>query len=380
MSEPIYLDYNATTPLDPRVFEVMKEWYLGPPANSGSRTHIYGQRAKDAVEHARAQVAELVAAKPEEVIFTSGATESNNLAILGLAAHGEATGRKHIVSSSIEHMAVLEPLRYLAKKGFEIELAPVTTGGYVEPAAIRGMLRPDTLLVSVMHANNETGILQPVYEIAALVQGTGTLFHTDAAQTYGKEVPALRELPADLISISGHKIYGPQGIGALVVRRRDQLVKRPVQPLLFGGGQERGLRPGTLPVALAVGLGEAARLAELEWPARRSSAVAIREQLLCDLQAVDHYINGDPARCLPHVLNVSFPGIDSEAFLMATRDIIATSNGSACTTTSYKPSHVLVAMGLSDDQVESAIRISWGPSISRYPGNLLLTAIENISI
>jgi cysteine desulfurase len=378
MPEPIYLDYNATTPLDPRVFEVMKEWYLGPPANSGSRTHIYGQRAKDAVEHARAQVAELVAAKPEEVIFTSGATESNNLAILGLAAHGEATGRKHIVSSSIEHMAVLEPLRYLAKKGFEIELAPVTTGGYVEPAAIMGMLRPDTLLVSVMHANNETGILQPVHEIAALVRGTGTLFHTDAAQTYGKEVPALRELPADLISISGHKIYGPQGIGALVVRRRDQLVKRPVQPLLFGGGQERGLRPGTLPVALAVGLGEAARLAELEWPARRSSAVAIREQLLCELQAVDHYINGDPARCLPHVLNVSFPGIDSEAFLVATRDIIATSNGSACTTTSYKPSHVLVAMGLSDDQVESAIRMSWGPSISNFPGNLLVTAIDNM--
>jgi cysteine desulfurase len=211
------------------------------------------------------------------------------------------------------------------------------------------------------------------------VRDTETLFHTDAAQTFGKEVSALRELRADFISISGQKIYGPQGIGALVIRRRDQLVKRPVQPLLFGGGQERGLRPGTLPVALAVGLGEAARLAGLEWAARRVAALAIREQLMSDLQTVEHRLNGDQHRCLPHVLNVSFPGIDSEAFLMATRDTIAVSNGSACTSTSYKPSHVLLAMGLREEHVESAIRISWGPSITSIPGKSIVTAIENIS-
>jgi cysteine desulfurase len=378
MTEPIYLDYNATTPLDPRVFEVMKEWYLGPPANSGSRTHVYGQRAKDAVERARTQIADLVGAKPEEIIFTSGATESNNLAILGLAEHGEVSSKKHIISTSIEHLAVLEPLHFLKKKGFEIDLAPVTPGGYVEPDTIRKLLRPDTLLVSVMHANNETGILQPVHEIAAIVRGTGTLFHTDAAQTFGKEVSALRELPADLISISGHKIYAPQGIGALVVRRRDRNLKHPLQPLLYGGHQERGLRPGTLPVPLIAGLGEAARLAVLEWADRHNAALAIRALLLRDLQTVLHHINGDQSRCQPHVMNVSFTGLDSEAFLMATRDILATSNGSACSSTTYKPSHVLLSMGLPVDRVESAIRISWGLETKAVPGNQATMAIRKL--
>ncbi len=262
LSDPLYLDYNATTPMDPRVLQVMTRWFLAP-SNSGSRTHTYGQRAKEAVDTARRQVAELLNAPPEEVFFTSGATESNNLAILGLATYGERTGRRHIVSTAIEHKAVLEPLDHLRELGFEVDLAPVTPGGYVELETIRRMLRPDTLFVSVMHANNETGILQPVHEIGELLRGTETLFHTDAAQTFGKEVPALKALHADLVSISGHKIYGPQGIGALLVRRRGAQ-KRAVQPLLFGGGQERGLRPGTVPVALAVGLGEAARLAGLE--------------------------------------------------------------------------------------------------------------------
>jgi cysteine desulfurase len=365
--DPLYLDYNATTPLDPRVLEAMLPWFL-TPSNAGSRTHRYGQRAKDAVETARQQVAELVGAKSEEVFFTSGATESNNIALLGLAEHGERTGRKHILSTTIEHKAVLEPLDRLRQLGFEVELAPVTTGGYVEPEAIAERLRPDTVLVSVMHANNETGVLQPVHEICEVVRSResspyATLFHTDAAQTFGKEVPALASLPADMISISGHKIYAPQGIGALVVRRRG-LQKRPVQPLLFGGGQERGLRPGTVPVALAVGLGEASRLANCEWSARRTAALAIREQLLADLAAVEHTINGDPQRSLPHVLNVSFPGVDSEAFLLATRDQIAISNGSACTSASYKPSHVLAAMGMVGEQVEGALRLSWGESMN----------------
>jgi cysteine desulfurase len=263
----------------------MTPWFL-TPSNAGSRTHSYGQKAKEAVDNARRKIAELLNAPPEEVFFTSGATESNNLAILGLADYGARTGRRHIVSSAIEHKAVLEPLDHLRQLGFEVELAPVTPGGYVEPETIRRMLRPDTLLVSVMHANNETGILQPVGEIGDLLRGTEMLFHTDAAQTFGKEVPALKALKADLVSISGHKIYGPQGIGALLVRRRGGQ-KRAVQPLLFGGGQERGLRPGTVPVALAVGLGEAARLAGLEWESRRTAALAIREQLLRDVWEYD---------------------------------------------------------------------------------------------
>ena len=375
-AEPIYLDYNATTPLDSRVLEAMTPWFLAP-SNSGSRTHSFGQKAKDAVEHARQQIAELLNAPPEEVFFTSGATESNNLAILGLAEHAERTGRRHILSTAIEHKAVLEPLDRMRQLGFDVELAPIAPGGYVEPDTIQHRLRPDTLLVSVMHANNETGILQPVHEIAELLRGTETLFHTDAAQTFGKEVPALQVLKADMVSISGHKIHAPQGIGALLVRRRG-MQKRAVQPLVFGGGQERGLRPGTVPVALAVGLGEAARLAGLEWETRRAAASRIREQLLRDLQAVEHHINGDPTRCLPHVLNVSFPGLDSEALMLSLRHTVAVSNGSACTSASYKPSHVLQAMGLGEVAIESAIRISWGRQTTEIPGDAIVAAVQSL--
>ena len=375
---PIYLDHNATTPMDPRVLEIMTPWFL-TPSNAGSRTHVYGQRAKDVVENARKQIADLIGAKPEEIFFTSGATESNNIAILGLQQYAERTGRRHIISTSIEHKAVLEPLERMKQLGFEVDLAPVTCGGYVEPETIQSLLRPDTLLVSVMHANNETGILQPVHEIAELIAVRGrpfnhnvprhsvagsvqptTLFHTDAAQTFGKEVDALKSLSCDMMSISGHKIYGPQGIGALYVRRHG-IQKRPVEPLLYGGGQERGLRPGTVPVALAVGLGEAARLAGLEWKQRRAASEKTRAELLRALENVEHFINGDAMRSQPHVLNVSFPGIDSEALMLSLRDQIAISNGSACTSSSYTPSHVLIAMLSHHDRIERSIRISFEP-------------------
>lgn len=356
---PIYLDYNATTPLDPAVLAVMTPWLLAP-ANSGSRTHEHGRAARDAVEHARSQVAAAIEAPPEEIVFTSGATESNNLALLGLARWGEQQGRRHIVSTAIEHKAVLEPLEQLGRAGFEVELAPVTSGGYVRPDEIFRRLRPDTLLVSVMHANNETGVLQPVLEIGDRLAGTSTLLHVDAAQTFGKGVEELRLLKCDLLSISGHKIYGPQGIGALRVRRRGS-EPRHLSPLQYGGGQERGLRPGTVSVALAVGLGAAADLAGKEWQPRRAAALAVRQQLLRDLQTVEHRTHGDPHRCQAHVLNVSFAGVDSEALLLAVRDRLSLSNGSACTSSSYKPSHVLVAMGLKEDEIESAVRISWGP-------------------
>ena len=360
MSNPIYLDYNATTPLDPRVFEVMKEWYLGPPANSGSRTHVYGQRAKDAVERARAQVAEVVAAKQEEIIFSSGATESNNIAILGLAAHGEATGKKHIISTAIEHKAVLGPLQYLGNKGFEIELVPVYKGGYVDPDDVIQRIRNDTLLVSVMHANNETGIIQPVKEIGNALQQRSAFFHIDAAQTFGKE-DGLRSISFDLLSASSHKIYGPQGIGTLVVKRRGSK-RTPLACLAHGGGQERGIRPGTVPVALAVGFGQASMLSMHEHLLRSESSRSIRRSLLIELDKIEYVQNGDWVKCQDHVMNIRFPGVDSEAIMMAMRESLAFSNGSACTSDSYHSSHVLLAMGLSEDEADESIRFSWGHS------------------
>ncbi|WP_459557664.1 cysteine desulfurase family protein [Lacunimicrobium album] len=246
---PVYLDYNATTPLDPAVFEAMTPWFLSEPGNAGSRTHVYGQRAKDAVEKARETVASHFNATPEELVFTSGATESNNIVLLGLARHGESCGKRHIIASSIEHKAVLEPLEQLRKRGFEVELVPVTQSGFVEPDAIKARLRKDTLLVSVMHANNETGIIQPVEEIAAITSAASVPFHVDVAQTFGKECETLKRLTCDFASVSGHKICGPKGIGALLVRKRTGS-KRIVDAITFGGGQEQGLRPGTVPVRL----------------------------------------------------------------------------------------------------------------------------------
>jgi cysteine desulfurase len=374
MSKPLYLDYNATTPLDPRVFEAMRPYFLEEFGNAGSRTHLYGQRAKEAVDRARQQVADLLGARTDEIIFTSGATESNNLAILGLARHGLATGRRHVLATAIEHKAVLEPLDQLREQGFEVELVPVTAGGYVEPDAVRQRLRPDTLLVSVMHANNETGVLQPVLEVAELVADNKAFFHVDAAQTYGKEVEALRQLRCDFLSISGHKIYGPKGVGALYARRlRSQ--RRPLTPLLYGGGQEMGWRPGTLPVPLIVGLGTAAELAGREYLERREAAAHVKERFLRELAAVDYQINGDPSRTQTHVLNVSFAGVDSEALMLAVRDQLAISNGSACTSASYASSHVLQAMGLGAELIGSAVRLSWGPGVKSIPSKPLIDSM-----
>jgi len=372
---PLYLDYNATTPLDPRVFEAMKPYFLEEFGNAGSRTHVFGQRAKEAVERARKQVADLIAAKPEEIIFTSGATESNNLALLGLARHAESTGRKHILSTAIEHKAVLEPLDRLRELGFEVELTPVTGGGYVEADAISARLRPDTLVVSVMHANNETGVLQPVAEIAELLANTKTLFHIDAAQTFGKEVETLRTLRCDLLSISGHKVYGPKGVGALFARRLSGK-RRPLTPISVGGGQESGLRPGTLPVPLIVGMGAAATLAGAEYQHRRIGAAQVKERFLRELGEVEFIINGDASRTMAHVVNVSFPGVDSEALMLAVRSEIAISNGSECTSASYLPSHVLKAMDLSDELVSSSVRISWGPGITKIPTGPLINSVR----
>jgi cysteine desulfurase len=355
----------------------MRPFFVEEVGNAGSRTHVYGQRAKEAVEAARQQVAELVGARTNEIIFTSGATESNNLVLLGLLRHGMVTERRHLLATAIEHKSVLEPLAWLRQQGFDPEFVPVTGGGYVEPDAIRKRLRPDTLLVSVMHANNETGVLQPVLEIGECLAGGETFYHVDAAQTFGKEVETLRQLRCDFLSASGHKIYGPKGVGVLVARRSRNR-RPPLTPLMYGGGQERGWRPGTLPVPEVVGLGMAAALAQSEFNARRQAAACVKTQALHVLSAVDHHINGDPERVQSHVINISFRGVDSEALMLAVRFELAISNGSACTSAGYAPSHVLKAMGLADDRIAGAVRISWGPGIRAIPMGVLVDAARTL--
>jgi cysteine desulfurase len=375
--KPLYLDYNATSPLDPRVFAEMRPYFETGVGNAGSRTHLYGVKAREGVERARRQVASVLDREPTEVIFTSGATESNNLVLLGLIDHARSAGRRHVLATCIEHKSVLGPLGKLRDLGFEVELIPVTAGGYVEADTVKRRLRSDTLVVTMMHANNETGVMQPVTEVASLVANTLTSLHVDAAQTFGKEIDELRSLDYDFLSISSHKIHGPPGVGALVFRRGGPR-RVPVTPLMYGGGQERALRPGTLPVPLIVGFGIAAELAGLEYRDRAAHAERLKRAFLRALSAVDHEINGDQTRAQSHVVNVSFTGIDSEALMIALRSDLAISNGAACTSAGNEPSHVLRAMGLSEDRVASAVRFSWGKEVRRIPHNPLIEAVSRL--
>jgi cysteine desulfurase len=355
---PIYLDCNATTPVEPSVQREVLRFMAQEFGNAGSRTHEFGATAKEAVERAREMVAKVVDADREEVIFTSGATESNNLAILGLAPHGLEANKRHIVSTEIEHKAVLEPLDALSKQGFEITLVSGAADGRVCAKDVLDAVRPDTLLVSVMHVNNETGVIQPIEDIARGLTDRSVYMHVDAAQGFGKDLGQLRTKRIDLISISGHKIFAPKGIGALVVRRRNYK-RPPLRPLMYGGGQERGLRAGTVPVPLAVGLGLASELAVIDHDSRVKRCLEFRSKLLSAFDCLNPELNGNLQSMLPHVVNVSFPGIDSESAILALKEIVAISNGSACTSASYKPSHVLSAMGLSDDRIKGALRWSW---------------------
>jgi cysteine desulfurase len=354
----IYLDCNATTPLEPEVRDVLWHYLTEDYGNEGSRTHEYGTRAKQAVQKARDQIAAVVAARREEVVFTSGATESNNIGILGLSQAGLEQDKRHVITTGIEHKAVLEPCAELEREGFEITQLPPTAGGFADPEAIRTALRPETWLVSVMQANNETGIRQPLAAIAEVLADHPAYFHTDAAQGFGKDIDALRNSRIDLISVSGHKIYAPKGIGALVVRRRGY-ERPPLKPLMFGGGQERGLRPGTLPVALIAALGAAAEIALRDQARRQEANRRVRERAMAALAGLNPRYSGDLSRSLDHVINVAFPGLDSEALMLALKDLVAISNGSACTSSSYTPSHVLKAMGMSDDEANACVRISW---------------------
>ena len=353
-----YLDFCATTPVDSRVSAVVRHYMETDFGNAGSRSHDYGITAARAVEEARSHLAAVCEAKPDEVVFTSGATEANNLALLGLADQAQATGRLHALALAIEHKAVLEPLQSLADThNVEMELVPVTQRGWVDPAEIADRLRPSTFVVSTMHANNETGVVQPLTEIADTLGDHPAYWHVDAAQTYAK-TGGLAHKRIDLISMSGHKLYGPMGVGALIARRLEY-TRCPLRPLMFGGGQERGLRPGTVPVPLVAGLGEACRLATAEQDDRSSACTAQRQRVIAAFEALDAVYNGDQQRVLPHVMNLSIPGLDAEAAMMILRDVVAVSNGSACTSSSYEPSHVLTAMGLEPRRAEGALRVSW---------------------
>ena len=344
--------------MENEVLEEVVQFLAHDFGNSGSRTHDYGAVANRAVERARKCVAKVVESDPAEVLFTSGATESNNLVLLGLAKHGSAAGRQHIVSTAIEHKAILEPLNELQKQGFKVTLVQPNAKGRIRADDILDAIQVDTLLVSCMHANNETGVVQPVEEIASGLIDSEVYLHTDAAQSFGKIVSELRNPRIDLISISGHKIFGPKGIGALVVRRRNGK-RPPITPLMYGGGQERGLRPGTMPVALVAGLGKAAEIALRDRAERETRCMAFRERLLTELAPLEPIIHGDTDNTLAHVVNLSFGDIDSEAVMLALRDTVAISNGSACTSASYAPSHVLRAMQLNDVEAETATRWSW---------------------
>ncbi len=355
---PIYLDNNATTPVDFRVAEIVQRHLVDEYGNAGSRTHAWGSSAAKVSEHARSQIAKPVGATADEVILTSGATESNNLAILGMAKHGHTTSQTHVITTAIEHHAVLEPTEALVAAGFTVTILPANAQGWVDPEELEKALRPDTLLVSTMHANNETGVELPLADYSTILQSHPAWWHVDAAQTYGKYNQPLTNKRIDMMSISGHKVFAPKGIGALILRRRGY-ERPPLTPLMYGGGQERGLRPGTLPVALAAGLGLAAELAEAEAPQRKAYCEQFRRAASAAFDGLGAEVNGDNERTLAHVLNISLPGVDAEAAIVVIRDLIAISNGSACTSDSYEPSHVLTAMGFSQERVAGALRISW---------------------
>ncbi|MFJ6439509.1 cysteine desulfurase DndA [Streptomyces sp. NPDC091649] len=355
-----YLDVAATTRVDPRVADVVLHWMTEDFGNAGSRTHEYGTRAKRAVKEARTFLAGTVGAKVEEVIFTSGATESNNIALLGIAPYGETHQRRHIITSAIEHKAVVEPLLHLQSKGFEVDFLEPGPSGRITTESVLEKLRPDTLLVSLMHVNNETGVIQPVAELARKLRETPTYFHVDAAQGYGK-LPEDLKAPIDLISISGHKVGAPKGVGALITRRRGW-DKVPLEPIMFGGGQERKLRPGTLPVPLIMGFYEAAKIFQETRGNWEREAREMRERILVALAKTRFRINGDAEHSVPHILNVTFEGLNAEALIVRLKSQVAVATGSACTSASYTPSHVLTAMGLPEDVAANGLRFSWFPS------------------
>jgi cysteine desulfurase len=371
----IYLDYNATSPVHPEVADLVYKMMVTEFGNAGSRTHEFGVEAKRAVEVSRGKVASVVKADKTEVIFTSGATESNNIAILGLQEYAVINGKNHIITSKIEHKSVLEPIEHLVNKGFEVTYLNVGENGQIDVKELENALRDETFLVSIMHINNETGSIQPLEEASKILSSHDAYFHVDAAQSFGKYPYDLDNPRIDLISASGHKLYAPKGIGALIMRRRDFL-KPPLKPIYFGGGQEKGLRPGTLAVPLIAGFGLACELAQKNALAWCEHASILKNELVSALQSLGaKFIEKNAS---PYVLNFSVPGVNSEAAMVMFKGIAAVSNGSACTSSSYAPSHVLSAMGLSQEQIAGSIRVSWGHQTTAIPSNEICRIMKEL--
>lgn len=357
MKMPIYLDYSATTPVDPRVADAMIPFLRESFGNPASRSHPYGWRAEDAVEQAREHVAALVNADPREIVWTSGATESDNLAIKGAAHFYGPTKGKHIITVRTEHKAVLDTVRELERQGFEATYLEVQEDGLINLDTLKAAIRPDTVLVSVMFVNNEIGVIQDIETIGNLCREKGIIFHVDAAQATGKVEIDLQKLNVDLMSFCAHKTYGPQGVGALYVRRKPRV---RIEAQMHGGGHERGMRSGTLATHQIVGMGEAFRIAKEEMATENQRIRTLRDRLLNGLQQMDEiYVNGHLNKRVPHNLNVSFNFVEGESLIMAVKDI-AVSSGSACTSASLEPSYVLRALGRSDELAHSSIRFSIG--------------------
>lgn len=371
---PIYLDMQATTPVDPRVLDAMLPFFVNVYGNPHSRTHAYGWESEKAVEEAREHIAKLIGADAKEIIFTSGATESNNMSIKGVARFfGRSGKKKHIITSQTEHKCVLDSCRHLQDEGYDVTYLPVQSNGLINMEELEAAIRPETAIVSIMAVNNEIGVIQPLEEIGKLCRKKKVFFHTDGAQAVGKIPLDVNAMNIDLMSISSHKIYGPKGIGACYVRRRPRV---RLEPIISGGGQERGLRSGTLAPPLVVGFGEACRIAkqELEYDSKRIKALS--DRLLKGLLALEHTNqNGDPDRFYPGCVNVSFAYVEGESLLMALKDI-ALSSGSACTSASLEPSYVLRALGNSDESAHSSIRFGIGRFTTEAEIDYVLKAVR----
>lgn len=361
----VYLDFNSSAPIDGRVLEFMIDVYKNEIGNADSRTHDYGDHARKSVENAREQVASILNIKKDEIFFTSGATESNNIAIHGLKDYALNCGKKHIITTSIEHKAVLESVRAMERQGFEVDYINPDQSGRIAAQEVLSRLKDDTLLVSIMHVNNETGIIQPVKEIGDALAERNIFFHVDATQSFGKLVDELRELRYNMLSMSAHKLGGPQGVGVLVLRKHRYKLP-PVKAIMYGGQQEHGIRPGTIPVALVAGLGKACELAEEEYKDNHKNCVTIKEKILHMLQqsGLSYEFNGNQKYCVSNTVNISIQGVSSEALMLSSKKYCGVSNGSACNSNSYKPSYVLTAMGIPIEQIENSIRISWGANIN----------------
>ena len=371
----IYLDYAASTPVHPEVLDEMVRIYRNAYGNASSHTHSFGQEANKVIVLARSRIAHVLGIDEREIIFTSGATESNNLAILGLSKWGATIGRYHIVSTAIEHSSVIEPIRYLESHGFEVSYIQPDSAGIVSSEEVLQAVREDTLLVSVMHANNETGMIQPVRDIGDALSATDVYFHVDASQAFGKLLRDLQMMKYDLLTITAHKIYGPQGVGALVLRSDNASVP-PIYPLMYGGGQEQGFRPGTLSVALIGGFGKAAEISQLHNESWMNTWVGVKLDILKQLSQIKYRINGSVERSLPNLLNITVTGIDAEALMVGVRKQLALSNGSACSSLKYTPSHVLQAMGLEKKSLRSSIRMSWGYGIDEVDLRPLISFVR----